>query len=84
MRDVATPVTFERYTGNWEGTWLGWLTTPQTMNVRMSNTLPGLDDFYMAGTWVMAGSLPGAAAAGRGVAEMICKEDKKPFVTAVP
>jgi phytoene dehydrogenase-like protein len=84
MRDVATPVTFERYTGNWEGTWLGWLTTPQTMNVRMSNTLPGLDDFYMAGTWVMAGSLPGAAASGRGVAEMICKEEKKPFVTAVP
>ena len=23
MRDVATPVTFERFTGNWQGSWMG-------------------------------------------------------------
>ena len=29
MVDVATPLTFERYTGNWQGSFEGWLITPQ-------------------------------------------------------
>jgi phytoene dehydrogenase-like protein len=28
MVDVATPLTFERYTGNWQGSFEGWLLTP--------------------------------------------------------
>ena len=27
MRDVATPMTWERYTGNWQGSMEGWLIT---------------------------------------------------------
>jgi phytoene dehydrogenase-like protein len=84
MRDVATPATFERYTGNWQGTWLAWLNTPQAAGMEMSNTLPGLDAFYMAGAWVVGGSLPTAAKSGRQVVQMICEADDKPFETAVP
>jgi phytoene dehydrogenase-like protein len=84
MIDVATPTTFERYTGNWQGAWLGWLATPKTMNMRMDKTLPGLDNFYMIGTWVLAGSLPAAVTSGRHVAQILCKRDHKPFVTTVP
>jgi phytoene dehydrogenase-like protein len=84
MRDVATPVTFERFTGNWQGSWLGWLSTPQVLGMKMSKTLPGLDNFYMAGQWVLGGSLPGAATSGRDVTQMVCEKDKKPFVTTVP
>lgn len=84
MIDVATPVTFERYTGNWQGSWLGWLSTAKTMNMRMSKTLPGLGNFYMVGTWVLNGSLPGAVTSGRQVTQIICHKDKKPFVTTVP
>ena len=29
MRDVATPATWERYTGNWRGAWEGWMLTEQ-------------------------------------------------------
>jgi phytoene dehydrogenase-like protein len=84
MIDVATPVTFERYTGNWKGSWLGWLSTAKTMNMRMSKTLPGLDSFYQVGTWVLGSSLPAAATSGRHVVQILCDKDKKPFRAPVP
>ncbi len=85
MRDVATPLTFERYTGNWQGTYEGWLLSTKTLNVRMSKTLPGLNNFYMAGHWVMpGGGLPTGIMAGRYVTQIICKNDKKKFVTSTP
>ncbi|MCK4323686.1 MAG: NAD(P)/FAD-dependent oxidoreductase, partial [Armatimonadetes bacterium] len=42
MVDVATPVTFERYTGNWEGSMEGWLPTTKNMLMQMKRVLPGL------------------------------------------
>jgi len=85
IRDVATPVTFHRYTGNWQGTYEGWMITPKTHSLRMSKTLPGLDNLYMAGQWVEpGGGLPPAAFSGRNVIQILCKRDKKPFSTMVP
>jgi phytoene dehydrogenase-like protein len=85
MRDVATPVTFERYTGNWQGNHQGWLPTTKSFGLRMSKTLPGLENFYMAGQWVQPpGGLPMAAVSGRYVTQIICKEDKRPFAASVP
>jgi len=84
MIDVATPATFERYTGIWQGSYLGWVATPQMMNMHISKTLPGLGSFYMIGTWTMNGSLPMAATSGRHVTQIICNKDKRPFVTTVP
>lgn len=85
MRDVATPITFHRYTGNWQGTFEGWMITPKTHSLRMSKTLPGLDNFYMTGQWVEpGGGLPPAAFSGRNVIQILCKRDKKPFLTTIP
>ncbi len=85
MRDVATPMTFERYTGNWQGSHQGWLISTKTVMMRMSKTLPGLKDFYMAGQWVEpGGSLPTAVMSGRNVTQIICKRDKRSFITTVP
>lgn len=85
MRDVATPITYYHYTGNWQGSHEGWLLTPQTWRLRMKKTLPGLDNFYMAGHWIEpGGGLPPAAISGRNVIQILCKRDKKPFVTTVP
>jgi phytoene dehydrogenase-like protein len=86
MRNVATPLTWERYTGNWRGSYEGWLPTAKGdmafFTGRMSKTLPGLGNFYMAGQWVEpGGGLPTAAMSGRNVSQIICKKDKKPFVT---
>jgi phytoene dehydrogenase-like protein len=58
MRDVATPFTWERYTGNWRGSFEGWLITKKTLPpFHMSKTLPGLKNFY---TWPGNGSNPAA------------------------
>ncbi len=85
MRDVATPVTFHRYTGNWQGSFEGWLVTPKTLMLNMSKTLPGLDCFYMAGQWVApGGGLPSGAMTGRYVTQMLCKRDKKRFAATAP
>jgi phytoene dehydrogenase-like protein len=85
MRDVATPMTWERYTGNWRASHEGWLMTTKNLNMRLSKTLPGLKNFYMAGQWVEpGGSLPYVAVSGRNVTQIICKQDKKPFVTTTP
>jgi phytoene dehydrogenase-like protein len=82
--DVATPLTFERYTGNWQGSIMGWLATAETMRMMsgkgMDQTLPGLEGFYMAGQWaVPAGGLPTAATSGRDVIRALCKQERKTF-----
>ncbi len=85
MRDVATPVTWERNTGNWRGSFEGWLPTTTTLGMNMSKTLPGLENFYMAGQWVEpGGGLPTAAMSGRNITQIICHKDKKPFITTIP
>jgi phytoene dehydrogenase-like protein len=83
--DVATPMTTERYTGNWQGSIMGWATTTETMGrEEMSKTLPGLKDFYMIGQWVEGGGLPPAARSGRDAIHIICHQDNRPFVTHLP
>lgn len=82
--DVATPTTYERYTGSWQGSTCGWLLTDKTMMLMiegMSKTLPGLENFYMAGQWVEpGGSVPIVAMSGRNAIQMICHADGCPFV----
>ncbi|MDW7992527.1 MAG: NAD(P)/FAD-dependent oxidoreductase, partial [Anaerolineae bacterium] len=80
MVDVATPVTYERYTGNWRGSFEGWLLTPQNAQVQVPRTLPGLRNFYMAGHWTMpGGGLPTALLTGRWAVQVMCRHDGRPF-----
>jgi phytoene dehydrogenase-like protein len=80
MVDVASPVTFERYTGNWQGSFEGFLPTPTSMMASIPKTLPGLSNFYMAGQWVQAGGgLPAGLITGQDVIGRICKADGKKF-----
>jgi phytoene dehydrogenase-like protein len=85
--DVATPISAERYTGNWNGSGCGWLLTDRTvlsMLVGIKKTLPGLESFYMAGQWVEPGGMvPVVAMSGRNVIQLICHADHTPFVTRV-
>jgi len=83
--DVATPLTFVRYTGNWRGSYGGWLFTKKTMSLRMPLTLPGLSNFYMAGHWVApGGGLPAAAITGRVAVELMCNNENIRFTTSMP
>ncbi|HEX9019084.1 MAG TPA: NAD(P)/FAD-dependent oxidoreductase [Anaerolineaceae bacterium] len=83
MADVATPVTFERFTGNWQGSFEGWIPTPQNVMKPIPKTLPGLENFYMVGQWVQpGGGLPSGVMTGREVLQKICKKDGIKFSTA--
>jgi phytoene dehydrogenase-like protein len=81
--DEATPLSYERYTGNWMGSTCGFLMTRKTMPMLIKGVpkqLPGLGNFYMAGQWVEpGGSVPLAAASGRNVIQLICHQDHGSF-----
>ncbi len=87
--DVATPLTYERYTGNWQGSMEGWMMTTALMEKTiegktMSRTLPGLENFYQIGQWVEpGGGLPPAATSARGVIQTLCKKEGRPFKTTL-
>jgi phytoene dehydrogenase-like protein len=82
-------MTYERYTGNWQGSMEGWMITTDTpgamLGSGMDQTLPGLESFYMAGQWVQpGGGVPTAAWSARRAMQRICKEDRRRFVTTTP
>jgi phytoene dehydrogenase-like protein len=80
MVDVATPVTYEHYTGNWQGCYEGWQPTPYAFGKTISKTLPGLDNFYMVGQWVFAGGgIPCGVITGRQVVQEMCRKNGSRF-----
>jgi phytoene dehydrogenase-like protein len=86
--DVATPLSYERYTCNWLGSTSGWLLTRQTMPLNITGlptTLPGLKNFYMIGQWVEpGGTLSLAACSGRNIVKAICHADGRKFASDTP
>jgi phytoene dehydrogenase-like protein len=82
--DVATPMTYVRYTGNWKGSPGGWYTTVENlMNGIPARSLPGLSDFYMVGQWTAnVTGVVMAALTGRQLIELLCKHDNRAFVTS--
>jgi phytoene dehydrogenase-like protein len=83
--DVPTPATYARYTGNWQGSPDGWYITPDNMMKQtMLRSLPGLSDFYMAGQWTLpfSGTVM-AALSGRQLIQLLCRQQRRPFMTQV-
>jgi len=78
--DVATPHTYVRYTGNWQGSPDGWYITPENMRDNPLRKLPGLAGLWMAGQWTapFTGTVL-AALTGRQVIQLLCKQDRRKF-----
>lgn len=80
--NVATPITYSRYTGAWKGAYMGWMSTLQWPVMSVPSTLPGLEAFYMTGQWTNPrGGLPIALTTARGTLMKICEADSREFVT---
>ncbi len=87
MTDVATPLTFARYTGNWKGSFMTWILSRdfQRRHPYLQKAVPGVGNLFLAGMWTNPpGGLPGAAMAGREVVQLLCHRDKKRFVASRP
>ena len=82
MIDVATPATFYRYTKNWKGSIMGWAAEDIFEKNPFKKDLKTLKNFYMVGQWVQpGGGVPTSFLSGRDLAQIICKRDKKSFLT---
>ena len=80
--DVSTPYTTWRYTLNDRGSPMGWLMTKSTIMEQIPRTLPGLENFYMAGHWVLpGGGVPSSIYTGRNVVQILCKRAGEKFST---
>jgi phytoene dehydrogenase-like protein len=87
VTDVATPMTYVRYTGNWKGTFMTWVITPdKAKKYRMvKKTVPGLDNFWLSGMWVQPpGGVPTGLMTSRQVIQLMCRKDNKRFRTSIP
>jgi phytoene dehydrogenase-like protein len=84
--DIATPATFQRYTGNWKGSTQGWLPGKNLLaKSPVGFKIPGLKNFYYSSHWNQpGGGLPIAIKTGRDVAKLICKEYNKKFTVIKP
>ena len=80
VTDVATPLTYERYCGSYEGRWMSvWAKGGHQYN--FPQTVPGISGLYFAGQRIfMPGGLPIAAYSGRRAVQHLCKDTKTEFV----
>jgi phytoene dehydrogenase-like protein len=79
--DVATPLTYERYTNAYRGSYMSFVTTEETKGLMRKGLIKGLNNFVMAGQWIMSpGGLPIALFSGKHAACRLCKMAKKKFV----
>ncbi|MFE2922293.1 phytoene desaturase family protein [Streptomyces goshikiensis] len=89
VRDTSTPLTQIRYTGNYDGTVLGWQPfveggeTMEELVKKHGPVLPGLRNFYLSGVWATTGGLIRAAAAGRQVMQFVCRDDGLDFTATL-
>jgi len=80
VTDIASPVTWENYTGNWQGSYEGWVPTIKafTFGETLPKELPGLRNFYMTGQWVTpGGGVPMCMAQGKILINKIVKNERK-------
>ncbi|MEI6796435.1 MAG: NAD(P)/FAD-dependent oxidoreductase [Methanomassiliicoccales archaeon] len=82
--EVVTPLSFEKWTGNWKGSYQGWLWTKEASSTSLDNTLPGLKNLYLAGQWLSpGGGLHTAALSGRKAVKTLCRDQKVKFRSKV-
>ena len=80
--DVATPKTDVHYTGVKDGAYEGFMPSKENMMKSIDMTLPKLQNFYMAGQWLIpGGGLPPSAQTGKWVVQLICRKEKQNFIS---
>ncbi len=64
--DVATPLTFYRYTNTYQGSYMSFCMTPGSKMQNHKGVIDGIKNMYLAGQWVLPqGGLPIAVIAGK-------------------
>jgi phytoene dehydrogenase-like protein len=76
--DVATPATYQRYTGNWKGSAQGWFPSKNLMaSSPVDIDLPRLKNFYYTSHWsIPGGGLPVVLKSAHDLVQRICLKQK--------
>ena len=73
--DIATPLTYERYTGAYKGSWMGIMKPGASAGLMYPGDCKNISGLYFAGHRMMPpGGLPVALASGRTAAQLICRQ----------
>ena len=79
--DVATPLTYERYCGNWKGSWMTEMLPGMKMRTYPS-VISGLSGVYFAGhRLIPPGGLPPALMSARTAIQHLCRDTGTLFVS---
>jgi len=72
--DIATPLTYERYTGAYHGSWMAMM-EPGDRNKNYPGYIESVNHLYFAGhRMTTPGGFPVAAASGRIAAQLVCRD----------
>ncbi len=81
LLDITTPLTYERYTNAYKGSYMSFITTKFTKGLMRPGIIKGLHSFVLAGQWIMPpGGLPIALISGKHAIMRICKMDNRKFI----
>lgn len=74
LLDTFTPLTYERYCGAYQGSYMSFFPQKGKKSHNFKNTIKNLDNVILAGQWLSAnGGLPIAATSGKFAVQKICK-----------
>ena len=77
--DVVTPYTLWRCTLNRRGATMAWLPTPEFFKAPLLRTLPRLENFAMAGQWVIGGGVMPVLYSGQHAVQILCHREGREF-----
>ena len=79
--NVATPLTYERYCGNWKGSWMTAI-TPDMKFKAYPSVIKGLNGVYFAGQRMNPpGGLPAALMSSRKAVQYLCRDTDTLFIS---
>ncbi len=73
--NIATPLTYERYTGAYRGSWMGIMKPGAKAGIMYPGFCENINGLYFAGhRMIPPGGLPVALASGRTAAQLVCRQ----------
>lgn len=79
--DVTTPLTYERYTNAYRGSYMSFINTKHSKGLMTTGKIKGIKNLIITGQWLMPpGGLPIALFTGKHAAMRITKMEKRKFI----
>ena len=76
--DSWTPLTYNRYCNAYHGSYMGFITTVGSKQMRFKGVVKGVSNLFVAGQWVMSpGGLPIAVISGKFAVQRILRQNKR-------